>query len=864
MATFEQNLEAIENARYGKDVRDALHDAIEETYDKVTTLSDAVREQVGDLGFSLNGVNDDVISSADMFSYSQGGIKTSNGSDSTSTTRIRIPKYIPVTRYKYIEVANGYKCMIFIYTGTTYSTFQGVYDGSTVGSSGVWLTGRIYLNLTNYYFRIVVATSADADITPSAFDKAKFVSYGQIKPNVECLVKRKSIIFTMTNGQEINPLTGGNREASNRARSDYMYSPFSKLEVSFPSNILYRLFEYEDNTYTTYTLVTTDWMSGDHTVPAKPNHYYRLEMKKSDESAIDLNDVYSNGAIDIYSPDDEQNWLSGFQLDISDEFVWSRGSIKSDDGTSTTMNQARRCRTKLALINLTYTVQIPVDKTLVLYLYANNETSSYISNVPFVGTGNIVALKDTFALYPTAKFMRFVGMYTNDLNIDEIGAFVSEIKIYGVQNVIHDTVETQGAINVVKRTHQLTDIQYTPVADLPAQESQYQADNYKIIAGTECVGMKYSSVRIEQLYVPQAVSFDTFMTALANPNSYLYTRESTVPNSKTYYGAVCSTFVAYAYGIDDVIPTTISFTNYEGFNELPDYMQNPNSLKIGYMLNHAGSHIAIVTDIIRDFKGKILLIEVSDAWHPFMRRRMLTPAQIQQSYFNADFVAYKYEYIDSVPYTASPWVVVDDEEHVDIAPNPNLSPRRGDKANWRPSENVVIDITDAGTYTSYVVTNRDTDSVISSQNSLSTPITLTNLSSGRYAVHLTSGSSNSDSVEFNVMDTNEQYETIEDGVIRVTYHTDLGTPSAIIFCNNNPSCYDYRAVRYFHVLSASEIVAGQATVNKPPVSELEYQDEEYEAPNGVWEMRVMYKTEFGLYTSDGAQVNVYTNIGGDS
>ena len=837
------------------EVENARIDVDGETH---ATLGEAIRSQNAELKSAIRDVEDDVLGVRDNLVFTQGGIKSSNGGDSTSDTRIRMVKYIPSNRYKSIEISSGYKCMVFVYSGESYTTFQGVYNGEAIGSAAIWCTGVILLDLEqSYYIRVVLAKESDANILPSESSNVVFISHGVLKENVENLTVKKRISFNLASEQEISPLDGGNRDATNRVRSDYIYTPYSKLDISMPSGILYQFFEYTSNTYTSYTSVVTEWMSGEQSLSVKPNHYYRFVLKNTDDSAVEIDQIYLNGTIFVYSNSDADNYLDAFRMNVLDTFDWSRGSIRSEDGKSTNMNYNKRCRTKLALINSTYSLRIPVEKTIILYLYENNDTSSYVGNVTFTSEDGTVAVRNAFALYSTAKYMRLVGRYTHNMDIADIDDFLSDVLLYGVTNVLHDPVDTQGILNVVKRTHQLTDIEYTLVADLPAQEDTYQADGYKILAGTICTGMKYSSVRVEQLYVPQAVSFKTFMTAAMNPNSYLYTRQSSVPNSKTYYGAVCSTFVAYAYGIDSVIPTTISFVNYPGFAPLPEYMQNPNSLKIGCMLNHAGSHIAIVTDVIRDFSGKILLIETADAWHPFMRRRMLTPEQIQTEYFDNGFVAYKYEYIDAVPYTPSPWVAVDDEEQTSPSANGNLAPRRGEDANWRASEDVEIDVTDAGTYTSYVVTERNTNAVIEMHSIPSNLITVTGLSAGQYAVYLTDGTNNSDSVAFNVMDTTETYETIEDGVVRVSYQTDLGTPSAILWCNNNPTCYDRRAVRYYHVLTDSEIADGQATVNKPPIDELEYQDEEYEAPNGVWEMRVMYKTEFGLYTSDGARVNVY-------
>lgn len=825
------------------------------------SLGGAIRTQFTDLKNQIDNAQDsldkDTISTHDRLVFVQGGIRTSNGSDSASDTRIRTAKYIATDRYKYIEADESYKYMIFVYTEDNYGSFQGVYDGRSIGTTGVWLTGRTYLNFDQSFFRMVLAEENDATIDDASATHATFVSYGQVKTDVAELVSPHPVNVSYSNNQEINPATGGNRDAANYATSDYIYSPYSKINVSMPSGIKYRLYEYERAEYTSYTAVATNWLSGSKSIDTKPGRYYRIVMYKTDGTAIDLEDIYNSGSVSVYKIADSSYLLNGFGLDINEEFSWSYGSIKTEDGQSTTLNADKRCRTKLSLINPTHTVRIPINYVLTLYLYENNTTDSYIESVSYVGTNECVSLRDAFEAHPTAKFIRLVARYSYNAVIDNVRDFVSAISLYGAKITVHDAPETQGVINVVKRARQLTDIVYNPVADLPAQEDKYQSDNYKILAGTECIGMKYSSVRIEQLYVPQAVSFETFMTAIANPNSYLYTKQSTVPNSKTYYGAVCSTFVAYCYGIDDVIPTTISFSRYPGFTELPEYMQNAGSMKIGHMLNNAGSHIAIVTDIIRDFNGRIQLVEMSDAWHPFMRRRMLTPAQIQTGYFDIGFKLYRYDYIDAVPYIATPWVSVDDEPTVTPTVNNYLSPRRGNEANWRSSEAVEIDVLNRGEYTHYVLVNRSTSEVVAKERLNGSPIILNNLGVGRYRMHLTDETNDSANVRFNIMDTTETYQTIEDGVIRVSYQTSLGTPSAILFCNNNPSCYDYRAVRYFYVLTEEQIRDGYAVVNKPPIEDLEYQDEEYEAPNGVWEMRVQYKTEYGLYTSDGAQVNVY-------
>ena len=373
--------------------------------------------------------------------------------------------------------------------------------------------------------------------------------------------------------------------------------------------------------------------------------------------------------------------------------------------------------------------------------------------------------------------------------------------------------------------------------------------------------------------VPQATSFQTLMTALLNPNSYIYTRHyeqnASTPeqaanpalehnyNSRCYYGAVCSTLVAYCYGIDDVMPTTIAFDTYPGFEALPSSAQNPYSLKLGDALNDSGNHIVIVTDIIRNYLGRIKSIEVTDAWRPVCRSRAYTPARIQSRYFDLGFVAYRYADIASVPYTPSPWVHVDDTETGVPVYSEQLSPRMGEMANWAYGEDVVIDVLDAGDHTGYSVTNRDTSAVAASGAiPAGNVITLSSLAAGRYECTLTGGTSSVTPVRFNVLATSVTYTP--SGVKKVTVSDwsltgdPTATPTAIYWCGALSTKSDYKAEGAFHILTAAEISAGTVTLDEPNLGSAQGN---YTA-NGLWLMRMQWKTEFGLYATDLTSVTV--------
>lgn len=411
-------------------------------------------------------------------------------------------------------------------------------------------------------------------------------------------------------------------------------------------------------------------------------------------------------------------------------------------------------------------------------------------------------------------------------------------------NIRHDLPDSQGTLNIVMRAYQLTKLEITPVANMPRGSTNFYPQ------GEPMIGVPYSSVRVEAPYVGAGITLDTFMSAAKNPNSYLYTKRLTNYNASTFYGDVCSSMVGYCYGIDTVIPTTISFATYPGFNRLPDSKQNPYGLKLGDMLNKVGNHIVIVTDIGRTERGRIEYIEVSEAWSPNCRSVKYSPARIQSRYFDDGFVAYEYEYRDSVPYIPSPWVNLDGESGFPTW-NTNLMPRRGDKANWFPGEDIEIDVMDAGTYTQYRVENVGTGAVIASGNIPSgNLITLSGYSVGRYRCYLTDGTVNSNPVYFNMMDDDNTYTAIGNGQVRVEFNSALGEAASICFSNNAPSDSDYQAVRAFHVLTDEEIAAGYAVVTQPA------SHGPSETTDGKWLMRVCFKTEFGLYSSPLREVKV--------
>ena len=138
----------------------------------------------------------------------------------------------------------------------------------------------------------------------------------------------------------------------------------------------------------------------------------------------------------------------------------------------------------------------------------------------------------------------------SDLSWEEVQSRLEEDGLRSEQRYRHPSMseETyQGAINAVKKAYQLTDIIFSPLLPIAYNQGTYKPNStYK--------GMIYSSVKEIGTYVGSNVSFHTFMTAIHNPRSRIYTDRIDEPpyngtNCRSYYGTVCSGLVSYALGL---------------------------------------------------------------------------------------------------------------------------------------------------------------------------------------------------------------------------------------------------------------------------------------------------------------------------
>lgn len=169
----------------------------------------------------------------------------------------------------------------------------------------------------------------------------------------------------------------------------------------------------------------------------------------------------------------------------------------------------------------------------------------------------------------------------------------------------------------------MSQVKWTPVAgSMPKRKEGFFEE------GIEYTGVPYSSVKT----VGRCIGFDiylkTFLAAVENPQSVLYTENlrGKVRNAAPYYGMVCSTLTSY--GLQCAFP-------YRSSNHDPGYrngvvLVDPQSaqaaepgdiiytppVKLG-----GGSHVELVTAVERDGENTIA-VRVQESWPPTTRNRL--------------------------------------------------------------------------------------------------------------------------------------------------------------------------------------------------------------------------------------------------
>ena len=292
--------------------------------------------------------------------------------------------------------------------------------------------------------------------------------------------------------------------------------------------------------------------------------------------------------------------------------------------------------------------------------------------------------------------------------------------------------------DALQRAYRMATMEWTPINAVPMRGGGFYE------AGKTVRGVPYSSVREINTYLFQDVSYHTFMTAVHNPRSLLYTENiSESPyhgsNCASYYGSVCSSSVMYALGFN--IPfSTNQIKNLSFLDKLSTHMID--SLRICDLIWKPG-HVQMVYDIEYDGDrmSKVKLFESSGkSAHIYS----YSYQDFKSLWEQGNYVGLRYK---NIVYSTSP-------QNYDAFPiinyNEDLCPSKGDKSVYRTDEIVEINIFNSG-FEEIVLMREGT--IVSSETYSVDTHHYSKLNPGMYSVFLQSGEKVSASASFEVIET---------------------------------------------------------------------------------------------------------------
>lgn len=331
---------------------------------------------------------------------------------------------------------------------------------------------------------------------------------------------------------------------------------------------------------------------------------------------------------------------------------------------------------------------------------------------------------------------------------------------------------------MVKKAHQIADIKWKPLRPIPSLSDEWLPE------GNEMWGIPYSSVKEKDKFVGQEVSFYTFMSAVHNPRSVLYTEDVKNPpycgtNCGVYYGTVCSMAINYALGIERPIESKM-------YVDLPYIakvlQQDPSSVYPGDVLWSEG-HVVLVLEIEREKNGAPISFTILESAGN-TRIKKLPLSTFIERWDKDGWIAYRdLKLADNLHYEPIPFVINPGDPVMDYSYNSDLCTSRGDRVTFLQGEDVIVNIFNAS-YDTIELYRGDTLISSIAINTNMDDYVFTNLSGGKYSVRLCSQSVVSDFVLFEIVD---EQTIVSQGDLNyvVSFCSNSAVPEYIVICSRD-------------------------------------------------------------------------------
>ena len=354
------------------------------------------------------------------------------------------------------------------------------------------------------------------------------------------------------------------------------------------------------------------------------------------------------------------------------------------------------------------------------------------------------------------------------------------------------------------------------------------ANTYFDLAGQMAIGVPYSDVAETRKYVPNNVSLRTFMTAVKNRRSLLYTEELhkgvsqygmtyQQGNRRSYYGEVCSGFTAWVMGNKTLyLSTAYHSDTVPGLSIVNG--GNASNVRPLDLLWWDG-HVAIVSEILLDEFGNRQYIVIAEMTSPYPFRTIYTPAQFDSRMSSGEI--HRWTGWDNLPEVEeardlSQYVLGDTRQEVEY--NPDIACFAGEYAAFAEGDTIYLNARRNSVYTGVElykddvllqtidITGLSADTIVTpnTEDWVKVNLTTLNLTYGKYKACLTDGTNTTDYTYFEVIDITFT-ATKSGSTVTAYFSSNSGTPVSLERVKANGFANAYRP------LTAEVVEAGQAT-----------------------------------------------------
>ena len=394
----------------------------------------------------------------------------------------------------------------------------------------------------------------------------------------------------------------------------------------------------------------------------------------------------------------------------------------------------------------------------------------------------------------------------------------------------------------LRRVDYIEHLRWVPLAKVPngypdssSASATNVGDTYFDLAGQLAVGVPYSDVAETRTYVPNNVSLRTFMTAVKNRRSLLYTEELhknvskygktyTQGHRRAYYGEVCCGLLAWIMGMD-----TMYLSGDFGSNNVPGLSSvaynSVDDLRPLDMIWQDG-HIQIISDIWKDEFGNVKYIGWAEMSTPYPYRGLLTP-----ELFNERLTA-----ISGTIHRWTGWENLTEPEDSEYSQYLLGQTRKepewsgdimcfaGDYAAFVEGDIIHLNARRNSVYTGVELYKDDVllqtiDITALSADTIVTPntedwvdvnLTTLNLAYGKYKARLTDGTNTTDYTYFEIIGVTMS-ATKSGNTVTIAFGSSNGTPVSVEQVKENgfPNSPNSK----MHEITAEEVSAGTMTLN---------------------------------------------------